>query len=260
MSARPVILLQRAGTYVGPALARRMARAGYDLALHAPKPGQVDELAALGAKVASIDVPLSGAGSDATVEGWRVMMEQTRAAFDRLDSVALFPPAIGVGVAIGPFLQATPQQMHDMSSYQETTLIALQAVIPPLQREGGQVLVFTSDAGAKPAANWALYGAARAGQNFLVRAVAMEHAAERICINVLGSKNAIFPGFPGAPAEAITDSQVPSGAWSEALERETPLGRLGTMEELAAFAQVLLDGSNRFQTGQYFSYSGGWNT
>jgi 3-oxoacyl-[acyl-carrier protein] reductase len=37
------------------------------------------------------------------------------------------------------------------------------------------------------------------------------------------------------------------------------MGRLGTMRELAAFASVLLDGRNRFQTGQYFSFSGGAN-
>jgi len=40
---------------------------------------------------------------------------------------------------------------------------------------------------------------------------------------------------------------------------ETPVRRLGTMDEPAAFAQVLLDGRNRFQTAQYFSFSGGWS-
>jgi 3-oxoacyl-[acyl-carrier protein] reductase len=34
---------------------------------------------------------------------------------------------------------------------------------------------------------------------------------------------------------------------------------MGTMEELAEFAIVLLDGRSRFQTGQFFSYSGGWS-
>jgi len=52
---------------------------------------------------------------------------------------------------------------------------------------------------------------------------------------------------------------VTPGDWSRSLEAETPLGRLGTMDELAAFAVVLLDGTNRFQTAQYFSFSGGWH-
>jgi 3-oxoacyl-[acyl-carrier protein] reductase len=37
-----------------------------------------------------------------------------------------------------------------------------------------------------------------------------------------------------------------------------PVHRLGTMDELAAFTSVLLDGTNRFQTGQFFDFSGGW--
>ena len=45
--------------------------------------------------------------------------------------------------------------------------------------------------------------AERAGQNFLVRAVALEHARDGICINALGSKNAVFAGFPGADATSL---------------------------------------------------------
>lgn len=41
---------------------------------------------------------------------------------------------------------------------------------------------------------------------------------------------------------------------------QVPMKKLGTMDELAAFTSVLLDGTNRFQTGQFFSFSGGWST
>src|SRR5690606_20906756 len=151
----------------------------------------------------------------------------------------------GVGVTRGPFLEADVQHLRDMAGYLETTFHILRAVVPAMRdRGGGQILVFTSDAGTRPEADWSLYGAVRAGQTFLVRAVALEHARDRICLNVLASKNAVFPGFPGFPPDAATDSAAAPGPWSAALEAETPLGRLGTMEELAAFAAVLLDGSN----------------
>ena len=259
MSNRPVLLLQRASSYVGPALAKRMAQAGYDLALHAPHPGQVDQLNALGANAIGIDVPLSGEGSDATDTGWKRLVSESLEHFGRIDSVSLFPPSVGSAVVTGPLLDSSVEQLRELCSYIETTVTALQHVIPHMRDRGGQILVFTSDAGAKPVANWSIYGAARAGQNFLVQATALEHASEGICINTIGSKNALFSGFPGAPVSAITDDKITSGDWSRALENETPLKRLGTMNELAAFAQVLLDGSNRFQTAQYFSYSGGWN-
>jgi 3-oxoacyl-[acyl-carrier protein] reductase len=92
-----------------------------------------------------------------------------------------------------------------------------------------------------------------------VRAAALEHAADGICINAIGSKNAVTAGFPYAPPGAASDGAVTLGDWAEPLLAETPLPWLGTMEELAAFACPLVDGSNRFQTAQYFSFSGGWS-
>jgi NAD(P)-dependent dehydrogenase (short-subunit alcohol dehydrogenase family) len=256
---RRVALICRAGTYAGPALARRLAAAGHDLLLHGARPGQRDELARFGVEVEVIDEN-AAAALDASAEGWREITGRLQARFGRLDAAALFPPPPGgPGFARGPFLAASVEQLREQTGYLDTTLFALQAVIPLLRGgSGGQIVVFTSDAGARPEREWSLYGAARAGQNFLVRAVALEHAHEGICLNAIGSKNAVFEGFPGAPAGAVSDAKVVPGAWSAALEKETPLGRLGTMEELAAFAQVLLDGSNRFQTANCFSYSGGW--
>jgi 3-oxoacyl-[acyl-carrier protein] reductase len=148
-----------------------------------------------------------------------------------------------------------------MYPFFDSTFHALQAVIRTMKQNGhgGQILVFTSDAGARPEARWGLYGAIRAGQNFLVRAVALEFAADDICINAIGSKNAVFDGFPYAPRGAATDYDVELGEWATPLLAETPLPRLGTMAELAAFAAVLLNGRNRFQTATYFSFSGGWH-
>lgn len=222
----------------------------------------VKELVELGAAVEVIgedELPVdAGPGSDGTPEGARLLVDRALARFGRIDAAALLPPYY---FSIrGTLLQAPSEHICAMGSFLETTSHLLRAVIPTMQARGGQILVFTSDSGARPEAGWSLYGAARAGQNFLVRAVALEHAAEGISINAMGSKNAISAGFPFAPEGAATDSSITLGDWAEPLLAETPLKRLGTMEELAAFACNLLDGSNRFQTAQYFSFSGGWNS
>jgi 3-oxoacyl-[acyl-carrier protein] reductase len=265
MAERRVALLQRAGYGANPCLARRLARVGHDVVVHAPRPGMVEELQDLGVAVEVIGedvVPLAGPRSDITPEGAQALVDRTLARFGRLDAAALLPPRgkeTEVGSIRGRLLDAPVSHVKAMGSYLEITCHILRAVIPAMQERGGQILVFTSDSGVRPEAGWSLYGAARAGQNFLIRAVALEHAADGICINAMGSKNAISAGFPGCPPEDVTDSSVTLGDWSNALVAETPLGRLGTMEELAAFACVLLDGSNRFQTAQYFSFSGGWS-
>jgi 3-oxoacyl-[acyl-carrier protein] reductase len=254
--ARRVALVSSAGGYVGPALALALAEADHDLVVHQPRAGLLEALRATGVEVEVVSDP----GSLVAAEGWRALVAAAVERYGRLDAAALFPPAGSArGVARGPFLEADESDLSAMYGYYDATFHALQAVIPVMQGQGrGQIVVFTSDAGARPEAGWSLYGAIRAGQNHLVRAVALEHAPDGICINAVGSKNAVFDGFPFAPAGAATDSSVELGAWAEPLLAETPLGRLGTMDELAAFALVLLDGRNRFQTAHFFSYSGGW--
>ena len=262
MAQRRVALIHQAGSYCNPGVARRLAKCGHDLVLHAPRPGMVEELQALGAALEVIPADaMSEHEWSCRPVGAQLLVDHALARFGRIDAAALLPPRGWYPGSIrGRLLDAPQEHIEAIGGYFETTAHMLRAVIPAMRDNGGQILVYTSDSGARPEAGWGLYGAARAGQNFLIQAVALEHAGEGICINALGSKNAISAGFPGAPAGAATDDKVISGAWSKHLEAETPLGRLGTMEELAAFATVLLDGSNRFQTAQYFSFSGGWCT
>lgn len=260
MTDRRVVLLHGAGNYANPCIARRLARSGHALVLHEPRAGMVEELQALGAPVAVILDAELGPGPDTTPEGYQALVELALAKFGRLDAATLLPPLGTYGSTIrGRLLDAPLEHLAAMGGFLELTGYALRAAIPAMRERGGQILVFTSDSGARPEAGWSLYGAARAGQNFLIRAVALEHAHEGIQINALGSKNAITRGFPYAPPDAATDGEVTLGEWAEPLLAETPLPWLGTMEGLAAFAISLVDGSNRFQTAQYFSFSGGWS-
>jgi 3-oxoacyl-[acyl-carrier protein] reductase len=83
--------------------------------------------------------------------------------------------------------------------------------------------------------------------------VGQEYAADGVCVNAVGTNFMDFPGFlraSGADADPERRARI---------ERQTPARRLGTMTELAEFTAVLLEGATRFQTGQFFSFSGGWS-
>ena len=249
---RRVAMITRAGGHAGPRLAEILARSGHDLVLEGAGPDLLDRLSGLGATVEAVNDP-----EQATPER---LVQRVLDRFGRLDSAALSPGSGGVGFTRGPLLEANVADLTGMYGYFESTFHWLRAIIPVMKRQGGgQIVVFTSAAGKRPEANWSLYGAIRAGQSFMVQSVALEHAPDGICINALGSKNVVAPDFPLAPKGSITDSHIERGAWSAPLEAETPLGRLGRIEELAAFAAVLLDGRSQFQTGQFFAYSGGWD-
>jgi 3-oxoacyl-[acyl-carrier protein] reductase len=118
-------------------------------------------------------------------------------------------------------------------------------------RGAGQVLLITSAAAARPTPGAPLYSAARAGATMLARNVAAEVARHGVQVNAVGTNFMDFPEF--LRATGATDPDVRSR-----IEAQVPLGRLGTMEEFAAFCLPFVDGSSRFTTGQFVAYAGGW--
>jgi 3-oxoacyl-[acyl-carrier protein] reductase len=245
-SDAPVALLTQAGEYVGAALARLLLGAGHRLVLHRPPPGLVDELQSAGGTV--LEAPdvsvMDRSGNQAVVD----------AAIDRFGRVdaACF---ITGSIIAGRFGDMTDEQWEfvkranlDMPYY------GLQAVLPPMIEAGyGNVVVFTSATGANPQPGVSIYSGTRAGANGLVRAVGLEVAPLGVCVNAIGTNYMDFPGFVHAVGADDPERR-------KQVERQVPLRRLGTMDELAAFTAVLLDGRSRFQAGQFFSFSGGWSS
>jgi NAD(P)-dependent dehydrogenase (short-subunit alcohol dehydrogenase family) len=255
-ASRPVALITMAAGYVGPALARTMAERGYDLVLQgAAGDGsmvgveqsfeeQVPQLEALGATVQTVsDVDLTSA------EGNETLIAQALDRFGRLDSACF---VTGV-IIVGKFLEMTSKQWEQIKRTNlDMVFYALQAALPPMVEAGaGQIVVFTSSTGGRPDPMTSIYGGTRAGANGMVRAVGLEHARDGVQVNAVGTNFMDFPGF-------IKASGADDPERRKRIEAQTPMRRLGTMDELANVTAVLLDGTNRFQTGQFFDFSGGW--
>ncbi len=244
-----VAIVTQAGDYVGPELAWRLS-AGHDLVLHAPRDDLVEGLVAAGCRVEVIP----GTEADLrTAEGNQLLVDRALDRFGQVDAACF---VTGIGIITGRFLTITPEQWSKTKAENlDMAFFALQAVIPPMVARGsGDVVLFTSATGARPEPRVSTYSATRAGANALVRAVGQEHAADGLCINAIGTNFMDFPGFLRASgADRDPDRRA-------AIESQTPARRLGTMTELAEFTSVLLEGRTRFQTGQFFSYSGGWSS
>ena len=128
----------------------------------------------------------------------------------------------------------------------------LRAVVPPMVEQGaGQVLVFTSAAGARPTPGAPLYSSARAGANMLVRNVALEIASTGVQVNAIGTNFMDFPEF-------LRANRVETAEDRARVESQVPMGRLGTLDELAHFSLAFVDGTSRFTTGQFVAFAGGW--
>jgi NAD(P)-dependent dehydrogenase (short-subunit alcohol dehydrogenase family) len=242
---RRVALVADTGFYVGPPIARLLAGRGHDLVVGNPADGLVEELEALGAQVEV--VPDTRDLSDPSVA--QRLVEAAMQRFGRIDSATAFSGR----VVTGRFLDST---IDDLRAVERGCIDApyhfLRSVVPVMvSQQGGQVLVLTSAAGARPTPNAPLYSAARAGATMLVKNVAAEVARHGVQVNAIGTNFMDFPEF--RRASGADDPEVRA-----TIEAAVPLRRLGTVDECASFCMPFVDGTSGFTTGQFVAYAGGW--
>ena len=245
MSRRVAIVSDAAG-YVGPNIARVLAERGHDLVVGDPADGLVDELTALGAAVEVVERTRDLSKADTSERLVAAAIER----FGRIDSATAFTGRI----VVGRFLSSTIDDLHAATrGCLDAPYHFLRTVVPVMVEQGdGQVLVFTSAAGARPTPGAPLYSSARAGANMLVKNVAGEVARHGVQVNAVGTNFMDFPEF--LAANGIGDDPEKRAA----VEAMVPMRRLGTLDELAYFAAPYIDGTSRFTTGQFVAYAGGW--
>jgi len=241
---RRVAVVSDATSYVGPALARLLADRGHDLVLGDGR-ALAAELADAGATVEVVE----GVRDLADPASSERLVAAALDRFGRMDAAVAFTGRI----VVGRFLRSTVDDLRAVTvGCLEAPYHFLRAVVPPMvERREGQVLVLTSAAGARPTPGAPLYSAARAGATMLVRNVAAEVVATGVQVNAVGTNFMDFPEF--LRANRVEDEE--SRARVEAM---VPMGRLGTLDELAHFCAPFVDGTSRFTTGQFVAYAGGW--
>jgi 3-oxoacyl-[acyl-carrier protein] reductase len=242
--SRRVAVVSDGAEYVGPNLARLLAPQ-HDIVVGDPADGLVDELTAAGAAVEVVQ----GVRNLAKPESSQALVDAALARFGRIDAAAAFTGR----VVTGRFLRSSIDDLRaTLVGCVESPYSFLRAVVPVMVEQGdGQVLIFTSAAGARPTPGAPLYSSARAAANMLVRNVAAEVVAKNVQVNAIGTNFMDFPEF--LRANRAEDAQGRAR-----VEAQVPMGRLGTLDELAHFSLAFLDGTSRFVTGQFVPFAGGW--
>ena len=240
-----VAIVSDGAAYVGPYLARLLARREHDIVIGDPEPGLVETLERQGVAVEVVEGTRDLSDPAASAR----LVEAAVARFGRIDAAVAFTGRI----VVGRFLRSTLDDLRAVTGgCLESPYNFLRAVVPVMVEQGeGQVLVFTSAAGARPTPGAPLYSSARAGANMLVKNVAAEVAPSGVQVNAIGTNFMDFPDFLKA-----NRAEDPEGR--ARVEAAVPLGRLGTLDELAHFAAPFVDGTSRFTTGQFVAYAGGW--
>lgn len=163
--------------------------------------------------------------------------------FGRLD---IGVNASGWGL-LKPFLETTPEDLAAMTALQfHGAFYFLQAMVRGMER-GGSIILMSSATATIMLEDHAAYMGTKAGAEHVMRCVANEFGTRGI------RANAIAPGITRSP---MTERAFRSKAMIDAFAKEYPLGRVGTVDDIAE-AAVFLAEDSCFLTGETLQVNGG---
>ena len=165
------------------------------------------------------------------------------AKFGRLDIVH----NNAFAVTVKPTHKLTEEEWHRQLDVSLTAIfLSVRAAIGELRKRRGVIINTSSVHAVMGFLGHAAYDAAKGGACSLTRQLAAEYAPE---VRV----NAIIPG--GIATSAWGERHDDVRAW----ERQTPAGRLGTPEEIAAAVAFLASDEASYITGASLVVDGGWS-
>lgn len=246
MLDQKIVLVTGASSGIGRAIALRCARAGADLAITYRKnqsgaDATAREIRALGRRAEVLRVDISRAPEIET------LVLEVKKAFDRVD---VWINNAGADILTGPGGRLSRLEKLDLVlsvDLRGTVLASWAAVELMRQQRGGAIINMAWDhitLGMK-GENPGLYSAAKGGVASFSKSLARDVAPD-IRVNILA---------PGFIETAFGEEANPK--FRQQVIDQTPLGRWGTPDDVAAAAVFLASDDAAFLTGQMISVNGG---
>ncbi|GAA0623744.1 3-oxoacyl-[acyl-carrier-protein] reductase [Sporichthya brevicatena] len=234
------IIVTGAGSGIGRATAIRLA--GEGATVHCVDVANVDTTAKEDPGPGALIAHTMDA-SDETA--WTALVEEITGSGGRIDSLALVHGVLAqvLDTVVG---QNREQFERVLTINLTADWIAMKAVLPTMIAQGGgSCVLVTSGAAVGGIKGLAAYASSKGGVISLVKQAAIEYARQNIRVN------AVAPGIVETPMLAGADSFL------NPVRDQTPMGRLGRPDEIAAGISFLASDDAGFITGQVLGIDGG---
>lgn len=240
-----VAIVTGAGKGIGRAIALTFAEAGADVALAARTLQDVEEVAnevrALGRKAIAVACDVNDAAQRQN------LVDQT------LQQLGKITHLVNNAGGSGPNdpLQMPPEEFAEVLNFNTTSAYAITQLCVPHMREAGQgnIINITSGAARYIQRHFSAYGASKAALTHLTKLLAQDFAPH-IRINAIAPGPILTDALKNAAPEAMLDTMA----------KNTPLKRIGTLEDITAAALYLATPASSWVTGKVIEVDGGAET
>jgi len=235
------VLVTGSSRGIGKAIALRLAREGYDIALHC-RNGR-EQAQAVAAEIIEM-------GQQARILQFDISERQQCAEVleqDVEEHGAYYGVVCNAGLARDNAFPAMPGDEWDLVL--RTNLDGFYNVLQPLtmpmirRRKAGRIVTMSSVSGVAGNRGQVNYSAAKAGIIGATKALAIELAKRKITVNC------VAPG--------LIDTEMTEDVFMEEAMKMIPMQRVGKVEEVAATVSFLMSADAAYITRQVISVNGG---
>jgi 2-hydroxycyclohexanecarboxyl-CoA dehydrogenase len=238
-------LVSGAGQGLGRAIALRLAAEGARVAVNDRAPSE---------KVEQVVQETGGVAAIADVSDPDAVNRMVAEVEERLGPVDVLV-ANHAYMTMAPFVEHDPGDWWRNIDVNLTgTFFLLRGVLPTMRRRGaGRIAIIASEFGVAGWANATAYAASKAGLISLTKTLGRELGPENILVN------AIAPGIMDTPQLDVDAEDA--GVSPEEIRRryaaDSPIGRIGRPEEIAALVAFLASDGASALVGQILQPNGG---
>ncbi len=233
-----------AGTGIGAAAAKKLAAAGWNVALVGRRVDLLNQVAAdietTGGRALPLGIDLN------EPDAAKAVVTRTIDKFGNVDALVNNAAVIKV-LPLAEFTTAILDEHWAVNI--RAPFLLIQAALPHLQKHGGAVVNISSSSATLLRPGQSVYGMTKAALEYITRSLAGELAQHKIRINAL----ALGPVDTPIHKTWATDLEA-AYAW---LAGQVPLGRIASAEEIARWIEILVSSDASWMTGAVIPLDGG---